>query len=172
MNNMIRPNDWEDPVVLPEAVAPKRVLVCFDGSHTSERALAWASLLAGATAAELVVIVAFEQPLTMRGRGALYVESIREELESEATELAREAVGVLTGQGLNARGVVVKGEVAHAILDTADDEGCDLIIVGRQGLSAELRGVSGSIDRIRERLHGSVTDKVVRHASMQVLVVG
>lgn len=74
MNSMIRPKDWEDPVVLPEAVAPKRVLVCFDGSHTSERALAWASLLAGATTAELVVIVAFEQPLTMRGRGALYVE--------------------------------------------------------------------------------------------------
>ena len=102
-------------------MAPKRVLVCFDGSHTSERALAWASLLAGATAAELVVIVAFEQPLTMRGRGALYVESIRDELEGEATELAREAVAALTGQGLNARGVVVKGEVAHAILDTAED---------------------------------------------------
>jgi nucleotide-binding universal stress UspA family protein len=154
MNSMIRPKDWEDPVVLPEAVAPKRVLVCFDGSHTSERALAWASLL------------------TMRGRGALYVESIRDELEGEATELAREAVAALTGQGLNARGVVVKGEVAHAILDTAEDEACDLIILGRQGLSAELRGVAGSIDRIRERLHGSVTDKVVRHASMQVLVVG
>ena len=93
-------------------------------------------------------------------------------LEGEATELAREAVAALTGQGLNARGVVVKGEVAHAILDTAEDEACDLIILGRQGLSAELRGVAGSIDRIRERLHGSVTDKVVRHASMQVLVVG
>jgi nucleotide-binding universal stress UspA family protein len=171
MNTLARPHDWEDPVVLPEFAVPGRVLVPFDGSHTSERALAWAAALAGTIDAEIVVVVAYEQPLTMRGRGAAYIEAVRDDLAQEALQLATEAVELLKNKGVRARGVVVKGEVAHAILDTADDEQVGLVVLGRQGLTADLRGLEGSIERLRERLHGGVTDKIVRHASVPVLVV-
>jgi len=171
MNDRTRPDDWDDPVQLPDVTMPRRVLVPFDGSHNSERALAWAELVASTAKAEVVVVVAFEQPLTMRGRGAVYVETVRDELSHEATALAQEAVELLRAHGVDSRGIVVKGEPARAILDTADDEDCDVIVIGRHGLTAEARGVSGALDRFRELLQGGVADKVMRHATVPVLVV-
>jgi nucleotide-binding universal stress UspA family protein len=118
-----------------------------------------------------VVVVAYEQPLTMRGRGAAYVETLRDELAEEAMHLATEAVDLLKGEGVAACGVVVKGEPARAILDTADDEGCDIIVIGRHGLTGELRGVASALDRFRDLLQGGVVEKVSRHAAIPVLVV-
>jgi nucleotide-binding universal stress UspA family protein len=171
MSTLARPDDWEAPVSLPEVSTPRRVLVPFDGSHNSERALAWAELLARTASAEVIIVVAFEQPLTMRGRGAAYIETVRDELSDEATHLATEAVELLQARGVAARGVVVKGEPARAILDTADDEDADLVIMGRNGLTAELRGVASALDRFRDLLQGGVTDKVTRHCDIPVLVV-
>ena len=171
MNIQVRPADWEDPVRLPQVELPRRLLVPFDGSHNSERALAWAAATAGVTNGEVVVLVGFEQPLTMRGRGAAYIESVREELESEARELAAEAVQLLADRGVRARGIVVKGDVPHAILDVVDAEACDLLVIGRQGLSAEVGGMASALDRVRDMLQGGVSDKVVRHSPVPVLVV-
>lgn len=171
MSTQARPDDWDAPVSLPAVSAPKRVLVPFDGSHNAERSLAWAELVASRAGAEVVVVVAFEQPLTMRGRGAAYIETVREELSEEATLLATEAVELLREHGVDARGIVVKGEPARAILDTAEDEDAELIVIGRSGLTAELRGVAGALDRFRDLLQGGVADKVTAHATIPVLVV-
>lgn len=166
-----RPHDWEAPVALPEVPTPIRVLVPFDGSHNGERALGHAARLAEAAAAEIIVMVGFEQPLTLRGRGAEYIESLRTELADEAADLAREAVQLLIGRGCRARGIVVKGEIARAILDTAEDERVDLIVMGRRGLSAELSGLHGAIDRLQRAIQGGVAHKVLEHARVPVLVV-
>jgi nucleotide-binding universal stress UspA family protein len=166
-----RPDDWDDPVTLAPVTTPSRLLVPFDGSHNAERALSWARLVAATSGAEIVVVVAYEQPLTMRGRGAAYIETVRDELAAEAVHLAEEAVALLIADGVSARGVVVKGEPARAILDTADDEEAELIVIGRHGLTAELRGVASALDRFRDLLQGGVADKVTRHATMPVLVV-
>jgi len=166
-----RPSDWNDPVVVPDVGRPQRILVPFDGSHNAERALAWAGVVAAGSGAEVVVLVGYEQPLTVRGRGAPYIESVTEELETEARGLATEAVEQLRGRGVESRGLVVKGDVPRAILDTAQTEGCGLIVVGRQGLSAEVGGVSGALDRVHDLLQGGVSDKVIRHSPVPVLVV-
>jgi nucleotide-binding universal stress UspA family protein len=171
MNVQARPEDWEEPVRLPEVNLPRRLLVPFDGSHNAERALAWAATTASATDGEVVVLVGYEQPLTMRGRGAPYIESVREDLETEAKELAAEAVRLLVARGVRSRGIVVKGDVPRAILDMAESEACDLLVIGRQGLSAEVGGVTGALDRMRDMLQGGVADKVVRHSPVPVLVV-
>lgn len=171
MNAEARPHDWEDPVSLPEVSTPKRVLVPFDGSHNAERALAWAEYVGARAECEIVIVVAYEQPMTMRGRGAQYIESVRDDLEHEALELAAEAVELIKARGLQGRGIVVKGDVPRAILDITESEGCELIIIGRQGVSAEIGGVSGALDRVRDMLQGGVSDKVVRHSAVPVLVV-
>jgi nucleotide-binding universal stress UspA family protein len=171
MNAQARPSDWDDPVALPEVTAPGRILVPFDGSHNAERALAWAAHVQGREGAEVIVVVCYEQPLTMRGRGAPYIESVREELEQEAKHLATEAVELLLARGVPARGLVVKGDVAGAILDTAESEACALVVIGRQGLSAEAGGVATALDRVRDMLQGGVSAKVVRHSAVPVLVV-
>lgn len=171
MNVPTRPHDWDEPVALPEVSGPGRILVPFDGSHNSERALAWAAYVAARTDVEIVVAVAYEQPVTMRGRGAAYVEEVRDQLEQGATELAAEAVTLLTQRAVRARGLVVKGDVPHALLDIADSEACELVVIGRQGLSSEAGGVAGAVGRVRDMLEGGVAAKVVRHAHVPVLVV-
>jgi nucleotide-binding universal stress UspA family protein len=171
MNTLARPHDWEAPVTLPAVSAPARILVPFDGSHCAERALSWAATVADAAGSEIVVVVAYEQPMTMRGRGASYVEMARDELASEARELASESVQLLTSRGLSARGVVVRGDPALAILETAEEEEVGLIICGRMGLTAEMGGISGAVSRIRGLLTGGVAEKIHRHSSVPVLLV-
>lgn len=56
---------------------------------------------------------------------------------------------------------VLAGSPSHAIRDFAEDEGADLIIVGRQGM--------GALDRL---LMGSVSQYLVRKAPCPVLVIG
>lgn len=163
------PQDWDQPVQLPAVDAKfADILVPFDGSHSSELALVYAAALAGSTGGEVVVMVAYDPPITMRRRGSLTLDSIRSEMEEEAHGLATESIGLLTGRGVKARGVVVRGAVVDAILDTADSEASDIIIMGRRGLSSEMRAYGG-----RPVLgHGSVADKVTKHAKIPVVVVG
>ena len=162
------PADWEEPVQIPEPPRPRKILVPFDGSHTAERALSWSILAARNNDAEVVVVVAFDPPLTVRGRTASYVDEMKATLEDEARGLAEESVSLLLAEDVTARGLVVKGDVARAILETAEEEDVDLIILGRRGVTHE---VGGTIGRFRELMSGGIAEKVSRHANVPVLVV-
>ncbi len=172
MSDLQRPDDWQLPVAVPDIAALRRLVVGFDGSHTAEGALGWSDLLAGMSGAEIVVVVAFESPLTRRGRGATYVDALRRELRDEATELAEEAVALLLERGRHARAVVVQGEPVAAIVKVFEDEEADVVVVGRRGLAAELSGLPGAVERIRGRLIGSVAERLVQVESVPTLVVG
>jgi nucleotide-binding universal stress UspA family protein len=168
MSTPERPADWDQPVTIPEVdTAFATVLVPFDGSRGAERALAYAARLAEVTGAEIVIVVAYDPPITVRRRGAITLDQIQSEMEEEATSLAVEAVEELEARGNEARGVVVRGEIVDAIIETAEGEGADIIILGRRGLSHDLRSQGG----MRELGHGSVADRVARHADVPVLVV-
>lgn len=172
MSDLQRPDDWELPVALPELQRLRRIVVGFDGSHAAESALGWADFLAGAVDAEIVVVVAFEAPLTKRGRGAAYVDTLRRELRAEATELAEEATTLLLQRGRDARAVVIQGDPAAAIIDVAEEENVDLVVLGRRGLSSELSGLSGAVERLRGHIGGSVAERVAQLDGVGVLVVG
>ncbi len=168
MSDGPRPDDWERPVEIPDAARPRRILVPFDGSHNAERALSWGILAARNNDAELVVVVAFDQPLTVRGRSASYVEEMKVTREEEAKELATESVEALLAVGVTARAVVAKGDIARAILQTAEDESVDLIVLGRQGLTHE---AGDSLEKFRRLMSGGIAEKVSRHANVPVLLV-
>lgn len=168
MSQLPRPEDWEGPVVLPETPRPQKVLIPFDGSHTAERALSWGVLVAKNNGAEIVVVVAYNPPLTVRGRGVAYVEEMKTALHDESIALAEESVVLLEGQGVTARGVVSKGDVARGILEMAEQEAVDLIILGRQGVTHEM---GDSLDKFRSLMSGGIAEKVSRHATVPVLVV-
>jgi nucleotide-binding universal stress UspA family protein len=163
-----RPEDWEDPVAIPEVVTPERVIVPFDGSHAAEAALGWAALVASGTGAEVIVVVAYDPPITVRGRGAAYVEESKAALAEEAHALAEESVSLLLERAVTARGLVVRGDVARAILEAAEDEQAGLIVMGRRGLTHE---AGGAAERFLSILTGGVAEKVTRHAAVPVLLV-
>jgi nucleotide-binding universal stress UspA family protein len=62
--------------------------------------------------------------------------------------------------GLEAESIILKGSPAEKILDFADEQDVDMIVVGSHG--------RGEFERFAI---GSVSEKVVRHAKVPVLIV-
>jgi nucleotide-binding universal stress UspA family protein len=134
----------------------RRIVVGFDGSDHSRKALERAADLA--SEAELTVVCAAGiSELSRHAPGEVPLEP--KDVEARAAALA-EARSYLEGRGTAARYVEGHGSPADVIVDEAEDRGADLIVVGTRGLHAGKR-----------LLLGSVSTKVVHHAPCDVLVV-
>jgi nucleotide-binding universal stress UspA family protein len=159
--NYTRPANWDEPTrvpPIPEKIT--KILIPIDGSEHSELGLAHAVRLAKSFSAELVVMVAFDPPSRLHRRGLLPPEEIVQAMEADARELAGEAAHLLQERGLKVRAIAVRGDPAEAIIGVADDEKVDLIVMGRRGLHG-LRGM----------LLGSVSERVLRHTDIPVMVL-
>ncbi len=76
-----------------------------------------------------------------------------------AMDLA-EAKEIAEKEGVTIRTRLEEGEPFEKIIDVAEDEGSDLIVMGRRGIT-----------RLEKALMGSVTAKVIGHFSGRVLIV-
>lgn len=159
--NYTRPSNWDEPTHLPEIPEDiNKILVPIDGSAHSELGLSHAFRLAKWSKAELIVMVAFDPPSRLHRRGLLPPEEIVVTMEADAKELAAEVANLLQSKGAKVRGLVVRGDPSEAIIGVAEDEQVDLIVMGRRGL----RGIRGM-------LLGSVSERVLRHSEVPVMVV-
>jgi nucleotide-binding universal stress UspA family protein len=134
-----------------------RIVVGFDGSEHSRKALARAAEIAnGATVA---VVAAANVARLMRdpAQGVSPVDPAEAEARSKALAEARE---YLEGRGITGVYVEGHGNPADVIVQEAEESGADLIVVGTRGQNAAKRLVLGS-----------VSTNVVHHASCDVLVV-
>lgn len=131
------------------------VLVAYDGSDSARRALEQAAQLAHDGVALTVVSVA--EPLPQVGRAPAM--RLPEEDAKRKRNLA-EATALLKERGVEATAVERHGDAATMILDEAEAENADLIVMGTRGLGAGKRW-----------LLGSVSTKVLHHAGCNVLVV-
>jgi nucleotide-binding universal stress UspA family protein len=157
---MVPSGDGDEPLSIPEIDRSiERILVPVDGSPGSEIGMAWADLVARTVDAEVIVVVTFNPPSAIRRRGILEVEHLRIEMEEDATEVATEAAQLFLDRGRRARALVVVAEPAEGILETAEAESVDLIVMGRRG-SGRLEGL----------LVGSVSERVARYATMPVFL--
>ncbi len=120
-----------------------KILVGVDGSETSLAALAYAHRLAKADAAELVVVAAG------RRSGAPDAE--------DAMRPAREAV---QDPGVPVSFKAVPGKPAEALVEAAERESADLLVVGSKGMEGAHRF-----------LLGSVPDEISHHAPCDLLIV-
>ena len=141
------------------------ILVGTDGSTTAGSAVARAIELASDVGAKLVVVSAFEPAQVQR--------KVLDQLdapEDVAWTLGPHeyVLGVLETAADDAKAGGVsevatferQGDAADAILDVAEEQGCDLIVVGNQGMKGA-----------RRFLLGSVPNKVSHHAPCSVLIV-
>jgi nucleotide-binding universal stress UspA family protein len=132
-----------------------KILVAYDGSESAQRALGQAADFARDGAEVSVVSVA--EPLPQFGRAGAML--LPEEEQERARELL-DARRTLADRGLTAKVVERRGEAAAMIVDEAEREGSDLIVMGTRGLDAAQRW-----------LVGSVSTRVVQRAPCDVLVV-
>jgi nucleotide-binding universal stress UspA family protein len=78
----------------------------------------------------------------------------------EAKRQLDEARSILADEGIEAEFVLAVGNPAAEVISAAEERDADLIVVGHRGRSA-----------ISRFIEGSVSDRVVRHATCDVLVV-
>lgn len=136
----------------------EKVLVAVDGSQFSEAALAAAEGLAARAGSEVEVVHVHEHDFIPSKAGM----SPDLERTDEAQAVVDKAVERLKGKGINVTGRLLQAstrDVPRAIIEAADENGADLIIVGRRGLSS-LTGM----------LVGSVSNKLIHVAKVPIMV--
>lgn len=134
------------------------ILVAFDGSEGGERTLDWAARLAADEAGSSVTVIAVAAALEAAPRIPDAVDP-SSPIDVHRQQLAA-AAARLSDAGLEAQTVLKVGNPAEEIINTAEEGDYDLILIGGTGAHRALRF-----------LMGSVSDRVVRHASRPVMVV-
>ena len=134
------------------------ILVAYDGSEHSRTALDTAVTIAQCFHGKLTVLYAFDKvPLVL---GDDETERFIERTASKGREVLAKATLYLHDTPVEFRTDIVEGPAAEAILRMAQLEGCDLIVMGSRGLGM-----------VQGLLLGSVSYRVLHHATIPVLVV-
>lgn len=133
-----------------------RILIAVDGSDESRRALGYAGRL---MEVDVVTVIAVVPVLIEAPRTVEYTDPAHDPAESRRH--LDEARAILAEAGVEAETITAMGNPADEILRAAEARAVKLIVIGRRGLHAPARFIIGS-----------VSDRVVRHAHCDVLVVG
>lgn len=140
-----------------------KVLVPIDGSEQSLKALRHAVLLAKVHGSEITVISVVESlKLPFGAEYSLWAnESHSELIRSTLESINREITAIKQQEpGLQIDAEVIEGDPSRTIVKVADDEGFDVIVMGKRGMGI-----------IEEIVMGSVTHKVVNLSKVPVIVV-
>ena len=114
----------------------RKILIATDGSPTAQRAVKVAADVARASEAETLLLHVGEE-----ARGNSVLADARNEIPS-------------------ARAISLDGDAADKIIEIAENEGADLIVIGNKGMTGAKRF-----------LLGSVPNKVSHHAPCSVLII-
>ena len=136
----------------------KKILVAYDGSATARNALAVAARLARQDSSWIKVLAVappYAGDLALVGVG-----NIKDVIEGPGNKLLDEARALADAEGVHVLTNLAQGEPFERISAIAEDENCDLIVMGRQGIS-----------HLERELMGSVTARVIGHTTKNVLVV-
>jgi len=142
----------------------KTIVVGTDGSETASKAVAQAVGLAKALQARVLVVSAYEPVSDARLReegrqvpaDMQWMVNPREDVDATL----QEAAGGAEEAGVDIETFARQGDPADAILDVAEEQGADLIVVGNKGMTGAKRF-----------LLGSVPNKVSHHAPCSVLII-
>ena len=136
----------------------RKILVAYDGSATARNALAVAGHLAKEDKSwikVLTVLPDFEGDLELVG-----VSNIKDTIEGPGKKLLAEAQELADHEDVQVLTNMAQGEPYDKIVHIADDENCDLIVMGRRGTH-----------HLERELVGSVTARVIGYTKKDVLVV-
>ena len=149
-----------------------KMIVCADGSDTSKKAIRRAAWMNELTPeAEITVICVYEDTQIPPHYGNISRDGVRVEPEGipldidevyikQKEKVLKEAVDILREMGTACSTRLLYGEAAKTIVTYAQENECDLLIIGSKGRS-----------RVEKIVTGSVSGPVVQEAPCDVLVV-
>jgi nucleotide-binding universal stress UspA family protein len=124
----------------------KKILFPTDGSLECQKALDIAEDLAKKFDSELVILYVFDHHLVTE--------------EEKGKHMIEKAVEYFENRGVNVTSKIMQGYPAENILDEAEKGGYDMVIMCTHGMTAGKRF-----------LLGSVTNKVLYHVTVPILIV-
>ena len=140
------------------------IVVGTDGSDTAGEAVRQATELAKALGAKIYLVSAFEPIGNQRLREER--QQVPEDMSwmvnerEDVNATLRDAAEQIQADGVQAETFARQGDPADAILDVAEEQNADLIVVGNKGMSGAKRF-----------LLGSVPNKVSHHAPCSVMII-
>lgn len=143
-----------------------KILLAVDGSPCSDEAIEAIARRPWPVSSEIKVLTAFELAIPPTPENWALPPRYLEEMDRAAEQRAKTIVDRATKKlkskldAVDVRGEILPGPARNVILDTAEDWGADLIVVGSHGYRAWERF-----------LLGSVSQSVVSHAKCSVEIV-
>ena len=138
----------------------KKILIATDGSEKGRKSINYGIELARLSDAKVyvayVVDTASFESIPMDGGW----EMMYELLEKEGREITSTVSDLVKGSNVDVESHVLEGHPSHEIIEFAENNDIDLIVLGTQGKSG--------FDRF---LLGSVAEKVLRNSKVPVMVV-
>jgi nucleotide-binding universal stress UspA family protein len=140
------------------------IVVGTDGSDTARQAVRQAAELAARLGATLRIVSAYEP--VPAGRLREEAQQVPPDLEwmvnprEDVDATLRDAAETARAGGVEAETYARQGDPADAILDVAEEQAADLIVVGNKGMTGA-----------RRFLLGSVPNRVSHHAPCSVLII-
>lgn len=137
-----------------------KMLVPLDGSALAECVLPHAKAIAkGCTVREIVLLRVVERPPTMGAEGIDFVALQSADKDAAGAYLAR-IESQLSAEGFKVSSQVLAGRAGEAISEFANNNQVDLIALATHGRSG-----------ISRLVFGSVADRLIRSASVPILLV-
>lgn len=138
----------------------KKIFIATDGSEQNRRAVEYGIELAKISGGKIIVgyvvdTAAFASIPMDAGWEMMY-----ELMETEANDAVQKVELLAKQAGVEVETVVLEGHPSHEIIEFAQKNGIDVIVMGTLG--------KGGLDRF---LLGSVAEKVTRNSTVPVLVV-
>lgn len=136
----------------------RKILVAIDGSPASLHALEESLKLAQDEKSWVTVVSV--APKYEGDLSAIWVNDVKKSMTEPCQVALSRAKKIAEGERALIKPVCEQGEIYERIVDLADAENCDLIVMGKKGYS-----------QIQNALIGNVTARVIGHSQRDVLVV-
>jgi len=141
-----------------------RILVAFDGSKDSQKAMNLACSLALKFGSELTVVHVFSSPSV--GYGATSgmpvpdYKVLEDAKKAVAKEVLSKGLQLAAQEGVEAKGELIEApSVVEALVEFAADKKADLIVTGTRGMTG-----------FKKLILGSVSSGLVNHAHCPVMI--
>ncbi len=143
-------------------MAFSKIVLGYDGSESSKKALKKAVELAKKLGAELYAVSVVKPPefAAIDFIPPEEIEEYEKEELSKEQQLLKEVIEYAKEHGLEVKTAILEGDPAEEIMEYADEVGADLITVGHRGKGG-----------LKKLLLGSTASTLVKYANQSVLVV-
>ncbi len=135
-----------------------RIITSIDGSSLSRRVVERAADMAATFQAKVILLHVRQKVPDILGEP--YYQKVLNKYTDSANGITAPLKTLLEERGVENEVLVLEGDPAEAIVGAANDENCDLIVMGTRGLS--------NLQRVAL---GSVSHKVLQAAECMVLIV-